>query len=85
MKNSNSTIIPLEPDTQEELQKVLKAGDSAKVMLKGNDTVFIMKKSEKGNDYEFSQVASEPSNDDMRRSLGNIKELIKPNKHYQEK
>mgnify|MGYP000081776744 FL=1 len=77
MKDSNSTIIPLEPDTQKELEKVLKAGDSAKVMLEGNDTVFIMKKSEKGNDYEFSQVNSEFSNDEMHRALGNIKELIK--------
>jgi hypothetical protein len=59
------------------LEKVLKAGDSAKVMLEGNDTVFIMKKSEKGNDYEFSQVTSEFSNDEMHRALGNIKELIK--------
>ncbi|MFT5718833.1 MAG: hypothetical protein ACI9T7_003041 [Oleiphilaceae bacterium] len=77
MKDSNSTIIPLEPDTQKELEEVLKAGDSAKVMLEGNGTVFIMKKSEKGNDYEFSQVTSEFSNDEMRKALGNIKKLIK--------
>lgn len=77
MKGSNSTIIPLEPDTQKELEIVLKTGESAKVMLKGSDTVFIMKKSEKGNSYDFSQVTSELSNDELRKALGNIKELIK--------
>lgn len=76
MKSSNSTIIPVEPDTHKELEKVLKAGESAKVMLEGSDTVFIMKKAEKGNDYELSQVISESSNDEMRKALGNIKELI---------
>ncbi len=77
MNKSNSTIIPLEPNTQEELDEVLKSGESAKVTLEGSDAVFIMKKSEKGNDYEFSQVSSESSNDGMRRALEGIKGLIK--------
>ena len=77
MKGSNSTIIPIEPDSQIELEKVLKAGESAKVMLAGSDTLFIMKKAEKGNDYELSQVISESSNEGMRKALGSIKELIK--------
>ena len=77
MKSSNSTIIPVEPDTQKELEKVLKAGESAKVMLEGSDTVFIMKKGEKGDDYDLSQVISESSNEEMRKALENIKELIK--------
>lgn len=77
MKNSNSTIIPLEPDTQEELDSILKAGGSARVMLEGSDEVFIMKKSEKGNDYELSKVASVSSNEGMRTALEKIKELIK--------
>lgn len=76
MKDSNNTIIPLEPDTQKELEKALKAGESAKVMLEGGDAVFIMKKAEKGKDYELSQVTSESANGEMRRALANIKELI---------
>jgi len=77
MKGSNSSIIPLEPATHKELDKVLKKGESAKVMLEGSDTIFIMKKAEKGNDYELSQVTSESTEGEMCRSLGNIKELIK--------
>ncbi|MBW2186205.1 MAG: hypothetical protein JRG71_07340 [Deltaproteobacteria bacterium] len=77
MKTSNSSIIPLDPDTQKELEAVLKAGNPAKVMLEGSDTVFIMKKAEKGNEYELSQVTSGSSNEAMRKALGNIKELIK--------
>jgi hypothetical protein len=77
MKASSSSVIPLEPDTQEGLEAVLKAGESAKVMLEGSDTVFIMKKAEKGNEYELSQISSESSNEEMRRALGNIKELLK--------
>lgn len=77
MKTSNSSIIPLEPDTQKELEAVLKAGKPAKVMLEGCDTVFIMQKAEKGNEYELSQVTSESSNEQMRKALGNIKERIK--------
>ncbi|NRB41780.1 MAG: hypothetical protein HRU20_25465 [Pseudomonadales bacterium] len=77
MKASNSSIIPLEPDTQKELEKVLKAGESAKVMLEGSDTVFIMKKAEKGNEYDLSQVTSESSNEEMRRALEKIKSQIK--------
>ena len=77
MKTSNSSIIPLDPDTQKELEAVLKAGKTAKIMLEGCDTVFIMKKAEKGNEYELSQVTSESSNEAMRKALGNIKELIK--------
>ncbi|MGK0247353.1 MAG: hypothetical protein ACI910_000075 [Oleispira sp.] len=73
MKDSKSTIVPLEPDTQVELDKVLKAGGSAKVMLKGSDQVFIMTKSEKGGDYELSNVASASSNDNMRNALEKIK------------
>ena len=44
MKISNSSIIPLEPDTQKELEAVLKSGKPAKVMLEGSDMVFIMQK-----------------------------------------
>lgn len=77
MKDSNSTIIPLEPDTQEELDKVLKAGGSGKVTMKGSDEVFIITKAEKGNDYELTKARSESPNEDMRRALGNIKELMK--------
>jgi hypothetical protein len=77
MKSSKSTIIPLEPDTQVELDKVLKAGGSGKVMVEGSDEVFIMKKAENGNDYELSKVASESSNDNMRSALEKIKEKMK--------
>lgn len=77
MKDSSSTIIPLEPDTHTELDKVLKAGGSAKVTMEGSDEVFIMKKAEKGNDYELSKVASETSNDNMRSALEKIKGLMK--------
>ena len=77
MKVSNSSIIPLEPDTQKELERVLKAGESAKIMLEGSDTVFIMKKSDKGNEYELSQVTSGSSNEEMRRALEKIKGQIK--------
>ena len=77
MKGSKSTIIPLEPDTQLELDKVLKAGGSAKVKLEGSDEIFIMKKAEKGNDYDLSKFTSESSNDEMRNALEIIKGLIK--------
>ena len=77
MKVSNKSIIPLEPDTQKELERVLKAGESAKIMLEGSDTVFIMKKSDKGNEYELSQVTSGSSNEEMRRALEKIKGQIK--------
>ncbi len=77
MKNSKSTIIPLEPDTQVELDKVLETGGSGKVMLEGNDEVFMIKKAESGNDYELSKVASESSNDNMRSALEKIKEKMK--------
>ena len=77
MKGVNSTVIPLEPDNQKELEEVLKSGGSAKVMLEGSDTVFLMTKAEKGNDYELSQVTAESSNDKMRSALEKIKQLIK--------
>jgi hypothetical protein len=77
MKDSKSTIVPLEPDTQVELDKVLKAGGSAKVMLKGSDQIFIMTKSEKGSDYELSNVTSDSSNDNMRNALEKIKDKMK--------
>ena len=73
MKDSNSTIIPLEPDTQVELDKVLKAGGSAKVTMEGSDEVFIMKKAEKGSDYELTKAVSESPNDNMRSALEKIK------------
>ena len=76
MKVSNKSIIPLEPDTQKELERALKAGESAKIMLEGSDTVFIMKKSDKGNEYELSQLSSESSNEEMRRALEKIKGQI---------
>ena len=77
MKDSKSTIIPLEPDTQVELDKVLKAGGEGKVKLEGSDEIFIMKKSENGNDYELSKVPSESSSDNMRSALEKIKEKMK--------
>ena len=77
MKGSKSTIIPLEPDTQLELDKLLKAGGAAKVMLEGSEEVFIMQKAEKGSDYELTKVASESSSDSMRSALEKIKGLIK--------
>jgi hypothetical protein len=46
-------------------------------MLKGSDQVFIMTKSEKGSDYELSNVTSESSNDNMRNALEKIKDKIK--------
>lgn len=77
MKGSKSTIIPLEPDTQVELDKVLKAGGSGKVMLAGSEEVYIITKAEKGSDYELTKVASESSNDEMRNALEKIKGLMK--------
>ena len=77
MKTSSSSIIPLEPDTQKELEAVLKAGKPAKVMLEGSDTVFIMQKAEKGNEYELSQITTESSNEQMCKALGNLKGRIK--------
>ncbi|MFQ3170205.1 MAG: hypothetical protein ACI9DG_000216 [Oleispira sp.] len=77
MKDSKSTIIPLEPDSQVELDKLLKAGGSGKVMVAGSDEVYIMKKAEKGNDYELSKVPSESSSDNMRSALEKIKEKMK--------
>lgn len=73
MKDSKSTMIPLEPDTQVELDEVLKAGGSGKVMIEGSDEIFIIKKAETGNDYELSKVASESPNNNMRSALEKIK------------
>ena len=77
MKKLNSTIIPVEPDTHKELEAVLKAGDSAKVMIEGSDTVFLMSKTDKGEEYEFTQVSAESPGEEMRRALEKIKEQIK--------
>ncbi len=76
MKDSKSTIIPVEPDTQVELDKVLNSGGEGKVMLEGSDEIFIMKKAEKGNDYELTKVASESSSDNMRSALEKIKDKL---------
>jgi hypothetical protein len=76
MKDSNSTIIPLEPDTQVELDKVLEAGGSGKVTMEGSDEVFIIKKAEKGNDYDLSKLSTGSSNDSMRSALEKIKGLM---------
>lgn len=76
MKNSKSTIIPLEPDTQVELDKVLKAGGTGKVMIEGSDEIFTIQKAEKGNDYELSKMPSQSTNDDMRSALEKIKGLM---------
>lgn len=73
MKKLNSTIIPLDPDTHEELEAVLNAGGSAKVRVEGSDTVLLMSKAEKGGDYEFSQVSVESTNTEMRSALEKIK------------
>lgn len=75
-KNAKSTIIPFEPDTQVELDKLLKAGGEGKVMLEGSDEVFIMKKAETGSDYELSKVPSASSNDNMRSALEKIKQKM---------
>jgi len=77
MKKINGNVIPIEPDTQKALEEVLKSGGSAKVMLEGNDTVFLMTKAEKGNDYDLTQVTVKLSNEDMRSALEKIKEKIK--------
>ncbi|MCJ8314501.1 MAG: hypothetical protein HRU38_20480 [Saccharospirillaceae bacterium] len=77
MKKINGNVIPLEPDTQEALEEVLKSGGSAKVMLEGSDTVFLMAKAEKGNDYELTQVTVKLSNEKMRSALEKIKQQIK--------
>lgn len=73
MKDSKSTIIPVEPDTQVELDKVLNAGGSGKVMIEGSNEEFMITKAENGNDYELSKVSSEASNDNMRSALEKIK------------
>ena len=77
MKKINGNVIPLEPDNQKALEEVLKSGGSAKVMLEGNDTVFLMTKAEKGGDYELTQVTVKLSNEDMRSALEKIKQQIK--------
>lgn len=70
-------MIPLEPGTQIELDKVLKDGGSGKVMLEGSDEVFMIKKAESGNDYELSKLTSESSSDNMRNALEKIKDKMK--------
>jgi len=45
-------------------------------MLEGSDEIFIMKKAEKGNDYELTKVASESSSDNMRSALEKIKDKL---------
>ncbi|MDG1663371.1 MAG: hypothetical protein P8H97_08380 [Pseudomonadales bacterium] len=76
MKGVKGTVIPVEPDTQEALERVLQSGGAAKVMLEGSDTVFIMTKAEKGGDYELSQVVAESSSKAMRKALEKIKPLL---------
>ncbi len=75
-KHAKSTIIPVEPDTQIELDKLLKSGGEGKVMLEGSDEIFIIKKAEAGNDYELSKVPSESSSDNMRSALEKIKQKM---------
>lgn len=72
----NGTIIPLEPDTQVELDKILEAGGSGKVTMEGSDEIFIIKKAEKGNDYDLSKFSSGESNDSMRSALEKLKGLM---------
>ncbi len=76
MKGMNGTIIPVEPDTHKALEDVLKAGGTAKVMVEGSDTVLLMSKAEKGDEYEFSQVSSTSANENMRNALEKIKDKI---------
>ena len=76
MKGIKSTVIPLEPDSQEALEEVLKSGAAAKVKLAGSDTVFMMQRCEKGDDYELSQVSVESPSDEMRKALEKIKQQL---------
>jgi len=76
MKPSDSNIIPVEPDTQEELVKALKLGQTAKVKIAGNDRVFFMTKAEKGRDFELVQVPDESTSDAMRNALQALKGKI---------
>ena len=76
MKGVKGTVIPVEPDTQEALERVLQSGGAAKVMLEGSGTLFIMTKAEKGGDYELSQVVAESSSEAMRKALEKIKPLL---------
>ena len=45
-------------------------------MVEGSDAVFLMTKAEKGSDYEFTQVAAQPSNEGMRSALEKIKDKM---------
>jgi len=77
MKKLNSTIIPVEPDTQKELEAALKAGESVKVKIEGSDALFLMSKTDKGEEYEFTQVSAESPGEEMRNALEKIKQQIK--------
>ena len=77
MKKPSGALIPVDPDTQEALDKALEAGESAKVKLEGNETVFLMTKAEKGSEYELSPIAVEKNNNEMRSAFDGLEALLK--------
>lgn len=74
---ADSSIIPVEPDTQEALAKALKLGQSAKVRIAGDNRLFLMSKAETGNDFELVQIQDEGSSDNMRQALLALKGKLK--------
>jgi|GEM_PF-3552113 len=76
-KKIDGSLIPVEPDTHKALGKVLKAGEAAKVMLKGDKTVFIMQKAEKGSGYDLSLAQTETTNDEIRTAFDRLKDTLK--------
>ena len=73
----DGTLIPVEPDTHKALSKALKAGESAKVMLKGDKKIFIMQKAEKGTGYDLSLAQAETTNDEIRTAFDRLKGKLK--------
>lgn len=73
----DGSLIPVEPDTHKALDKALKAGESARVMLKGDKKVFIMQKAEKGTGYDLSLAETETTNDEIRTAFDRLKGKLK--------
>ncbi len=76
-KKIDGSLIPVEPDTHKALDKVLKAGGLARVMLKGDKKVFIMQKAEKGTGYDLSLAETETTNDEIRTAFDRLKGKLK--------